>query len=176
MTDDKEINRWLSEYYPTLQLRRMPQGGFGIWQEDRRVHSYEWNGFEFGVVEIGRSIVFDIRNRLLGGWIKDEIQKRDPRLWQNPGNFYHDGYLLSKIAEDNHKKRKAATAASGLAQWEACKKNEKLMNRVFKRMESGDMSGAAKEFSLEEMCKNAYLERPGELRSKDFWRAVRSYK
>lgn len=176
MTDEKEINAWLRNYYPQLVLRPMPNGGYGIWQEDRRFVEYEYQGGDFAAVETGHSIVFDIRCRLLGGWIKDEVQKRDPRLWSNPGNFYHDGYLLSKIAEDNHTKRIAEQSEATRKQWDALRKSRTLMNRVFKKMEAGDMTGAAKEFSLEELCRNAYLDRPKELRGKDFWKAVRSYK
>src|SRR4051794_5778861 len=98
--DERELRRWLAERYPQLSLRRMPDGGWGIWQEDPRYDVYEMaDGQKFAYVAIGRSIVFDIRNRLLGGWVCDEIVKRDPRYWANEGNHYHDAYLASKRAE-----------------------------------------------------------------------------
>jgi hypothetical protein len=175
MMHESDVRRWLAEHYPQLSLHAGPGGRYGVWQDDTRFDTYECrNGFEFGYLVTGRSLVFDITHRIPGGWICDEVLKRDPRLWQNPGNMYHEAFLLSQEAERNKDRRDAYTRERGEKTWEAMKRNEKLMNRVFSKIQRGDMKGAAREFTLEELYKNAVKENPREMRDRQFWRAVKS--
>lgn len=173
MTDEKEIRLWLRNNYPQLSLRRGPNGRFGIWQENVSYDVYELSdGDSIAYQKIGYNLVFAIECRLLGGWVKDEIQRRDPRLWHRPGNAFHDAFLASKEAEREYEKRCAARRESGENMWKVVKHNDALMNRIARRMAIGDLKGAARELSPEQLFRNAKIENPRELRSRDFWKAI----
>lgn len=175
---ESDLRRWLALNYPSLKLHMNPAGRQGIWQEDTHwvLYEPETPGVEpFCYLKTGHSLVFEIDRtvRLFGGWIKDEIYRRDPRLWKNPANAYHEAYRLSHKADADLEARRAHARESGRKTWDAVKKNDRLMNRIARHMERGDMLKAGRELSLENLYRNAYLENPKELRSKDFWKATR---
>lgn len=151
----------------------MPNGGWGVWQEDLRYDTYETTcGFGFAYVAVGRSIVFDIRNRLLGSWIKNEVYARDPSLWHLPANHYHQAFIASKAAERAREDRNRETRSSALDQWNVVKKNDALMNRISKKLTIGDTDGAVSELSVESLYRHARRENPREMRQKDYWKNV----
>ena len=197
MMDEHELRGWLRENYPMLRLRSMPDGGWGIWQVDKRYERYDITKFSrpetltparsaleaAGIVfedEIdtiilsrhGYSIVFPIQNRIIGGWVKDEVTKRDPRLFTNEGNVFFEAYRNSLAVSDDTAKRQKKKAESGLEMWKGVRKNEALMNRIAKKMARGDLNGASRELSLENLAYNAYIENPHEMKNPDFKRAV----
>lgn len=191
MFTERDCRRWLAEDYPSLFLRRGQNDRMGIWQMDKYWKSFrvggnvmededgpfEFGGYEFGYLQVGYSLVFEITpavsgGRLFGGWIKDEVQRRDPRLWHNPGNAFHEAYIASRKADKELEERTRDRRESGEAMWKAVKTNHKLMNRIAKHMERGDMLRAGRELSLEELYRNATLENPKEMRSKHFAKAA----
>lgn len=164
--DVKQINRWLEENYPSLRVRQDARFRWALWQKETQVVvGRVASGEEFFYTENAWSVVFPIDNRIPGEWILDEVLKRDPRLWHNEGNMFHDAFLLSQAAEADREKRAKHAQESGMRMWEACKQNKNLMNRVAKKMERGDMVGAYQEFSLESLFMNAYIENPKETRA-----------
>lgn len=160
--DERDINLWLEENYPTLSLRPMRHGGWGVWQSAPRYEHYEFEGETLTYRTDEMSVVFPIKNRIIGSWVCDEVMKRDPRLWHNEGNMFHDAFLNSKKIERAAETRRAAAQASGQRMWEACRRNDRLMGRVAQRMEQGDMVGAYQQFSLESLFMHAYKDNPKE--------------
>lgn len=178
---ERDCRRWLAERYPSLKLREGQNSRLGIWQDTPfwDVYDSDCEGtfrlgepIEFGYINTGSALVFEIVGRVFGGWIKDEIQKRDPSLWHNPGNLYHDAFLMSLKAESEVDERRRARRESGAEMWKAVRKNDGLMNRIAKHMAAGDMLKAGRELSLENLARNAYIANPSEMRSKDFHKAI----
>jgi len=170
--DDREIKQWLNRNYPELRFRRLQNGAWGIYQERRQWSEYDFHGFVFKNLEIGFNPVFVERNRLAGGWIKDEVQKRDPKLMHNEGNVFHQAWRES-LGKDNDKANRDNFAKSrGVEAWNTIKKNPKVLNRIYKSLQKGDTQQAAKEVTLEEMAKNAYLENPTKMKDPGFKRAI----
>jgi hypothetical protein len=131
--------------------------------------SWEFDGIAW--MEPASSLVFDVRNRLVGGWVCDELVKRDPKLAHNPGNMFHEAYKMSFLAEQEHEQMKKDSQQSALSMWETARRNPALMERLTERLAAGDPN-AWQELSPETMFKHALRENPAELRRKDFWRSI----
>lgn len=170
-----ELQDWLDENYPDLRVRQLREGAWCIEQMVDMVGfinldpSYDIDGF--GYKEPAATLVFDVRNRMVGGWVCDELRRRDPKLAHNEGNMFHEAYKASFAAESEHEKLKQETRQSGLSMWETAKRNPALMERLMSRMAAGDQN-AWQELSPETMMKHAMRERPSELKSKDYWRSI----
>jgi hypothetical protein len=170
-----ELQDWLDENYPDLRVRQLREGAWCIEQMVDMVQtidldfSFDIDGFAYK--EPASSLVFEVRNRMVGGWVCDELRRRDPRLAHNEGNMFHEAYKASFAAEFEHEKLKQATQQSGLNMWETAKRNPALMERLMSRMAAGDQN-AWQELSPETMMKHAMRERPSELKSKDYWRSI----
>jgi hypothetical protein len=178
MMHPSDVQDWLTAYYPGLYLRQSPRGDWAVWQADDTIQAFEIEDREtgetmtIGHVVRGYGVIFPIRGRIPGGWVCDDVQRRDPRLWQNEGNFYHEAYLASKQAEIEKEKRDKAHKESAASMWKAIRKNDGLMNRIAYKMEKGDLNGACDELSPEGLFRAAALANPKEMRSRDFHRAV----
>ena len=173
MWSDQELEKWLVDRYPDLRLKRWRDGSWSIMQvvAEPMVQelSPEWAYDGVAWTEYGQCEVFNAKNRLIGGWVCDEIIKRDPRLWRNEGNLYNESFRLSVEAKLNKEMRDTAWRKSGETAWDVIKRNENLMNRIAGHMENGNYNAAANEVSMETLFKRAVKENPKELRSKDFW-------
>jgi hypothetical protein len=130
---------------------------------------YEYDGLGFKVP--AATLLFEVRNRLPGWWVCEEVIKRDPKLASNPGNHFHDAWMASFAAEAEHEKRRLDSQESAKKMWETARRNPALMERVARRMEAGDPN-AWQEFSPETMMKHALKESPRELKQKDYWRSI----
>ncbi len=161
------------ENYPNLKLKRFENGSWSIMQiipETMTVDlppEFEYDGIAW--TEYGQAEVFNCKNRLIGGWVCDEIIKRDPRLWRNEGNLYNESFKLSIEAKLNKEARDQEWRKSGETAWDIVKRNEGLMNRIAGHMEVGNYHAAANEVTMESLFKAAVKENPKEMRSKDFW-------
>jgi len=170
-----ELQRWLDNNYPMLRIKQWPAGDWSIIQLIPTIQIAElppWFEMEsMAWIEYGKTEILRVRNRLLGGWVCDEIVKRDPKLWRNEGNQYHEGFQESFKAHYEKQQRDHHWKQSALEAWEVVRRNEGLMNRIAAKMERGDIDGAAREVTLESMFHAAMKENPTELRRKDFWKA-----
>lgn len=175
---DEELQSWMNENYPDLKLKRWRDGAWSIMQVVPEVMTMELDfSFAFdGIawIEYGQCEVFTIKNRFVGGWVCDEIIKRDPKLWHNEGNLYNESFQLSIEAKLNKEARDGQWKKSGETAWDICKRNPALMDRISGHMAKGNYNAAANEVSLESLYMNAYRENPKEVRSKDFIRGVHS--
>lgn len=176
MLSFEELQRWLSDNYPDLRVRRYKSGAWCIEQMVDIVEhmpldfSYEFDGFGYKVPSA--TLVFEYKNRMVGGWVCDEIVKRDPKLAMNEGNYFHQAYLASFEAEKEHAQKTKDSQESGTRMWEIVQRNPALMERISGHLARGDTEAACKEVSPEVMFKNALKENPAELRRKDFWRSI----
>lgn len=173
MFSDYELKRWLAANYPDLRFKRWSNGSWSIMQIAEQTEliemSPEWAYDGVGYKVYGECEVFTVKNRFIGGWVCDEIIKRDPRLWRNEGNLYNESFALSVEAKLNKEARDSTWRKSGEKAWDVIKRNENLMNRISRHMENGNYNAAANEVSLESLYKRATIENPKEMRSKDFW-------
>lgn len=173
MDNIKEVQAWLDENHPNLTIREMRHGGHMVEQRVYRTetmhddHGEPW--FEYRVE--GRQEIFRIKNRLLGWWIADEVQRRDPRHAERPGNVYHEAWKASLDAEAERQKDQVSYRKNALESWEIAKRNPELMNRFARRLMAGDKN-AWREFSLENIARNATKDNAAEVRSKDYWRSI----
>lgn len=172
MFTEKNFRRWLQITYPDLSFQKLADGAYGVYQEEHQWIAYEFNRFSFCSLDVGYSSVFVVRNRLFGGWIKDEVQSRDPKLKHNEGNVFHVAYKESLAASEDKGKRDSFAKSSASEGWDIIKRNPALMERIGKKLKKGDHEGAAKEVSLGEIAKNAYLENPSEMKNKSFIKSV----
>lgn len=176
MQSFEELQKWFDENYPDLRVRQYRSGAWCIEQREDFVEvmpldfSYEYDGFAYK--EEGWRLVFEVKNRLVGGWVCDEIIKRDPKLAANEGNMYHQAYLASLEAEEEFHKRNADAKESAEKSWDIVRRSPALMDRISSHLERGDTEAACKEVSPEMLFKHALRENPAELRRKDFWKAI----
>jgi hypothetical protein len=176
MESIEEINAWLQENYPDMRCRKLREGAWCVEQMVDVVEhmpldfSYEYDGFGYKVQ--AATLIFDVKNRLPGAWVCDEITKRDPRLAANEGNFFHEAYKASFAAEEEHKQMINDQRVSATNMWETARRNPALMERITEKLARGDTEGACKELSPETMFKHALRESPKELRTKDYWRSI----
>jgi hypothetical protein len=172
----EELQSWLDGEYPDLRVFRWPSGRWTIEQEFPEIcameldPSFAYDGIAYK--EIGWQPVFEAKNKLVGGWVCDELRKRDPRLAHNPGNYYHAAYILSKNAEKEGDQRTAYAQESARASWDIVQRSPALLNRMAQHLERGDTKAALNELSLEQLYRHAHKEAPAELRSRHFWRSV----
>ena len=172
----EEVNKWCKNNYPDIRVRQLPHGAWCVEQMVDMVEylpldfSYPIDGF--GYKEPAATLLFEVRNRLIGSWVCDEIVKRDPKLAHNEGNFFHEAWKASFEAEENHEKMKQDTKESAMQMWDTARRNPALMERIYDKLANGDTKGAVEEFSPETMFKHALKENPSELRRKDFWRSI----
>lgn len=170
-----ELDAWLQENYPEITFLEFRNGAIGIMQmiQEKRYQELpiEYDIPSINYFETGLMQIFDIKNRLIGGWICDEIRKRDPKLVRNEGNMYNEMFKESFMAGINKAARDQAWKDSAMAQWDCVRRNEGLMNRIYRHLENGNTHAACEEVSLEKLYKNALIENPAELRRKEFWRA-----
>lgn len=167
-----DVKKWLRINYPELSFQTLAEGAYGIYQENYQWIGYDYKGFEFYNLDVGYSNIFITRNRLIGSWIKDEVQSRDPHLKHNEGNVYYQAYKMSLEASKDKDKRDNFAKSSGETSWDIVKRNPALMERIGKKLKKGDAEGAAKEVSVLEIAKNAAIENPSEMRNQSFINSV----
>lgn len=172
--DEYEIQEWLDERYPGVFIKALPGfAGWGVWQTEKRLdYGTMCDGTEFAYVVAGASMIFDTKGRVLGSWVCTEVVRRDPRYCHRPDNYFHQAFLASLEAEKAHERDRKRQQETATQMWNTAKRNEALMNRIFKHMENGRFDLAAEELSPEAMMRAAYLEKPQEIRDRNFWKAI----
>jgi hypothetical protein len=174
MESIEELNKWFACNYPDIRARKLKEGAWCVEQMVDIVEhmplnfTYEYDGFGYKVP--AATLLFEVKNRFVGGWVCDEIIRRDPKLAHNEGNMFHEAYKASFAADEEHKQMNKDHQDSALSMWETARRNPALMERITDHLACGNTDAACKELSPEVMFKHALKESPSELRRKDYWR------